>query len=679
MSNRVGVDVGGTFTDLILQDSGSDRYVVGKVPTTSDAPDVGVMTAVSSFVSPRALEDAAFFLHATTVGLNAVLERRGATVGLLATAGFRDVLEIGRGDRGDPYDLFWRRPEPIVARHLRLPVRERILADGRIHMDLVEEDVAAAAAVFAEYGVDAVAVAFINAYANPLHEERAAAVLREVGFDGVVTTSTTVSRNYREYERTSTTVVDAFVRRRMSDYLGRLAGSLGDKGFRGTALVTRSGGGAMTFDQADVRPFETIMSGPVAGAEGAARLARRMGLASVVTADVGGTSFDTCLITDGRPRLMWEGSVDGLPVQAPWVDVRSIGAGGGSVAYVDVGGLLRVGPRSAGAQPGPACYGRGGTEPTVTDAALELGMLGAGTLAGGLALDRSAASKALHGVAGPLGMEIPQAAAGIVRIAAASMADAIREVTVEQGEDPRDASLIAYGGAGPLFGSVLARELEIPRVVIPPHAGNFSALALLDADLVQTASRTRIFALDTSAITAIETLLGECFVELDQRSPDSGESRRREVSLDLRYVGQEHTLTIDVDHDAGHVGAQAEEIEAAFGISYRRTFGHDMSEAVEVVTVRVSDRVALEGFEPAQTVGNQDDSEEPAVDADAYSFAADQWNPFTIEHRSRLQPGIALEGPAVVLEATATTYLDTGDLLTVGDDGSMVIEVAEGV
>src|SRR3954447_9770212 len=518
MATRIGVDVGGTFTDLIFYDDETGEIRVGKEPTTPSAPEEGGLAAIDSVVPPERLRAARYFLHGTTVGLNSLLTRTGAVVGLLATRGFRDVLEIARGDRGDPYDLFWRQPPPLVPRRLRLPVTERMRADRRVETPFDVQDVHAAVEVFHAAGVTSVAVAFMNAYANPAHELAAEQALRDAGFDGEISLSHRISGEYREYERTSTTVIDAYVRPRMTHYLRALEARLRGAGFTGTAIVTRSGGGAMTFAEAEERPFETIMSGPVAGAEGAGELARTLELGNVITADVGGTSFDTCLVTDGRPQLMYQGAVEDMPVQTPWVDVRSIGAGGGSLAEVDVGGLLKVGPASAGAVPGPACYGRGGTLPTVTDAAFLLGMLGDGRLASGIVLDRAAAEGAIRPLAVRLGFDVEQTARGIMTIAAANMANAIREITIERGQDPREAKLMPFGGAGPLFGTLLARELELREIVVPPYAGNFSAWGLLGADLTRTAARTRIMRLREEAIPEANDVLKELFAGLGSRS-----------------------------------------------------------------------------------------------------------------------------------------------------------------
>ena len=363
MATRIGVDIGGTFTDLVYHDEATGATVEAKVPTVPQAPDDGVIAAVRDHVPRAIIESAEFFLHGTTVGLNALLERRGATVGLLTTRGFRDVLEIRRGDRAAMYNLFWKQPEPLVPRRRRREVEERMLFDGRVLRPLDGSALPEIARDFATEGVDSIAVCLINGYANPAHELEIERLLRQLGFQGTISLSHRISGEYREYERTCTTVIDAFVRARMAYYLRRLDERLRELGFRGTSLIARSGGGSMSFAEAEQRPFETIMSGPVGGAEGASELARFLELPALITADVGGTSFDTALILDGQPQVLYEGQVDHMPVQSPWVDVRSIGAGGGSIAYVDGGGLMRVGPRSAGAVPGPAAYGKAAPNP----------------------------------------------------------------------------------------------------------------------------------------------------------------------------------------------------------------------------------------------------------------------------------------------------------------------------
>jgi N-methylhydantoinase A len=675
MATRIAVDVGGTFTDLVFYDHRSGEIRVGKESTTPSAPEKGVLAVVTSAVPEGRLAAAEYFLHGTTVGLNSLLTRTGAVVGLLATRGFRDILEVRRGDRDDPYDLFWKHPPPLVPRRLRIPVTERVLFDGSVHTPIHVQDVRAAVPVFEAEGVTSVAIAFLHSYANPAHELAAAAALREAGFDGEVSLSHEVSGEYREYERTTTTVIDAYVRPRVSIYLRALEDRLTEGGYSGNLLVTRSGGGAMTFPEAEQRPFETILSGPVAGAEGAAELARMLDLGDVITADVGGTSFDTCLITDGRPQVMYEGNVVGLPVQTPWVDVRSIGAGGGSLAWVDVGGLLRVGPGSAGADPGPACYGRGGTQPTVTDAAFLLGMLGEGILASGIRLDRKAARDAVAPLAGQLGFDIHGVARGIVTIAASNMANAIREITVEQGQDPRRATLAAFGGAGPLFGTLLARELEVQRIVVPPYAGSFSAWGLLGPDLTQSAARTRIMKLASGTIDEANEVVAALFERIVARAATTNGATDtiREVAADMRYLGQEHTITIALGSDeSGPLTASLDDIRAAFTKEYARTFGHEMDEKVEIVSLRATLRKRLprraSERPPATSTGSPE-----ASTGDAYSFTIGDWTKFRILQRDRLEPGTAVAGPAIILEETATTYLDAGFEATLGAANALFI------
>lgn len=669
MAIRVGIDVGGTFTDLILHDEASGEIRVEKVPSVPGRPEQGCLDALAAAMSAKRLSDVEYFLHGNTVGLNALLERKGAVVGLLATAGFRDVMEVRRGDRDDMFDLFWAPPPPLVPRGLRRPVRERVRADGEIHQALAADDVIEALAEFRRRGVTSIAVAFLNAYANPVHEQQAERLLRANGFDGPISLSHRISREYREYERTSTTIVDAYVREKVSSYLARLEQSLRDRGVRGQCLVMRSGGGSLTFADAAERPFETLMSGPVAGAEGAGKLARRFGLGDLIAADVGGTSFDTCLIVDGYPQLKYQGEVEGMPLQTSWVDVRSIGAGGGSIASVDVGGLLQVGPQSAGSQPGPACYGRGGTLPTLTDAGLLLGMLGRGRLASGLALDYEKARAAIVGVSDPLGAGIEETACGIVRLAAVKMTNTIREITIEQGIDPRKMALLAYGGAGPMMATELARALDINEIVVPAHAGNFSAWGLLGADVLTMRAQTRILPLSDESIEEINGLLSALFEELER---DRGAGiALREVRLDLRYRGQEYTLSIVPTAEHGRISAGADAIARQFAENYRRAFGVELDEPLEAVSVRALLRRPLPSFAEQSIAAPAAKVEKAQESIRAYSFARGKFLDFRLLERGQLAAGETLKGPAIVSELTTTTYIDADFEFELSDSGLM--------
>jgi N-methylhydantoinase A len=670
LATRIGVDIGGTFTDLVCFDETTGRTIEGKVPTIPAHPEDGVADALLRHVPADVLRRARYFLHGTTVGLNALLERRGARVGLITTRGFRDVLEIRRGDRVEMYNLFWRQTEPLVPRRLRLEVDGRILATGEEHQPLDPESVVLALDHLRTAAVDSIAVCLINAYANPAHEIAVARLARERGFDGGLSLSHRISGEYREYERTSTTVIDAFVRGRMANYLRRLEDRLRALGFSGQCLITRSGGGSMTFAEAEDRPFETIMSGPVGGAQGASELARRLGIDALITADVGGTSFDTALIQNGEPRVLFEGSVDDMPVQTTWVDVRSIGSGGGSIAHADAGGLMRVGPRSAGAEPGPASYGKGGTLPTLTDAAAWLGMLGTGALASGIRLDIDRAAAAIAPVAAAIGRDVEATAVGILRIASSAMANAMREISVEQGLDPRGMTLLPFGGAGPLMATLLADELRMRRIVIPPMAGNFSAWGLLGADMIQSTSRTRVADFVPARMPAIDRLLDELFAGLRARGVPAEADAIASARLDLRFKGQEHTLSIEVPLDRGAIAADHATIRERFLAEYGRAFGASMNEAIELVSVRAAIRVPLphRRIEPPPPP----DGRPEAPPLDAYSFAQGRRAAFRVLARASVAG--ALPGPAIVTEGTSTTYLDAGWSLRIGEIGEMILE-----
>jgi N-methylhydantoinase A len=673
VATRLGIDVGGTFTDLVFFDETTGELWADKRPTTPGAIWEGIRDVIDAAVPADRLEAAEFFLHGTTVGINAVLERRGAKVGLLTTEHFRDILEMRRGERAHMFDLTARIPPPIVPRHLRLGVRERMMVDGTEVTPLDERSVLDALAVFKREEVDSIAIVFLHSYANPEHEREAERILREAGFEGEISLSYQVSGEHREYERTMTTVIDAYVKPRFNTYLEDLDGVLSERKFGGERLVTRSGGGAMTFDEARRRCFETIMSGPVAGAVGAAELCRMLSLPSGITADVGGTSTDCTLINDGEAVFSFEGEVDGLPLQAPWVDVRSIGAGGGSIAYVDQGGLLRVGPRSAGAVPGPVSYGRGGTEPTVTDAAAVLGMLGEGKLAGGVTIDIEAARRAIEPLAEALSRDVQHVAQGIMRIAAVAMAEAVRSITVERGHDPRAAALIMFGGAGGLFGTLVGSELETKTIVIPPYAGNFSAWGLLGQDVVRTASTTAIGPLTDSGLAEANGSFAELFRELDRRTASAMKAASREGHLDMRYVNQEHTLTVRVPIDEdGKVTAPAEDLAARFAEEHEATFGHRADAPVEVVAVRATCRTLLPRRSTQEVTASG--SAPAPKHFPAFSFERGEVCEFALVERESLGADDVVEGPAILLEGTATTYVDAGYVVRMHPSGALLID-----
>lgn len=669
MVTRIAADIGGTFTDLVYFDDKTGLTVQGKVPTVPNAPEEGVAHAIATHVPADVLADAAYFLHGTTVGLNALLERRGATVGLIATEGFRDVLEIRRGDRAEMYNLFWEQTKPLVPRRLRLEVPGRTMADGATDGAPTLAAVAAAVATFKAHDVTSIAVSLMHAYANPAHELLVEQFLRDAGFDGGITLSHRVCGEYREYERTSTAVIDAFVRGRMANYLKRLDAKLREAGFTGESLITRSGGGSMSFAEAEERPFETIMSGPVGGAGGAAEFAKLIGEKAMITADVGGTSFDTALILNGEAQVLFEGEIGNMPILSPWVDVRSIGAGGGSIAYEDGGGFMRVGPQSAGADPGPACYGKGGTQPATTDAAAYLGMLGPGELASGITLDIGAAEAALKTVADKIGQSVENTAAGVLRIAASSMANTIREISVEQGLDPREMSLLPFGGAGGMMATALAEEMAMKRIVVPPFAGIFSAWGLLGADKVQTASRTLVRPLEDATLPEINDAFSTLTESIRARGETDAKSEAS-LRLDIRYVGQEHTLSVRVGLRDLQVSDRVHAIAARFKEQYIRSFGATLNDGLEITSVRAQLKAALP--ERDLTPPKHTSDGKTAGKMYAYSFTEKRRIPFAICPRD--QVGQRQEGPMIITETVATTYVDQGWTVRPGTLGELVIE-----
>ena len=672
MSSRIGVDIGGTFTDFICYDESGNKVVIDKIPTTPDAPEKAVIEVIKRNLTKEHLGKVDFFLHGTTVGLNSLLERKGSKVGLVCTKGFRDILEIRRGDRDEMYNLFWQPKPPLVPRYLRLEVEERIFASGAIHTPINNIQLKEVCNKLIEEKVNSIAIALINSYANKKHEVAIKKTLRELGFKGQISLSSIVSGEYREYERTTTTVIDAFVKTRISNYLNTLKKEMNTIGFNGGYLVTRSGSGSMTFDEAEDRPFETIMSGPVAGAEGAGELSRKLNNINMVTADVGGTSFDTCLIINGRPQIQYEGTIVGLPVQSPWVDVRSIGAGGGSIAYLDNGGLLRSGPQSSGAVPGPACYSRGGTQPTTTDAAFYLGMLGEGKLASGLQLDKSLSEKALISVGKNLNLNALETAKGILKISSANMADAIREITIEQGIDPRELKLLAFGGAGPLMSNLIANELDIKEIIVPPYAGNFSAWGLLGADMLQMNARTKILRLSTDSIIECNNILEQLFAELKERQKIdfSISSQIKEIALDMRWMGQEHTITLGLDEKSGKITIDENALKEKFMNEYEKTFGSKLDTIIEIVSIRASIRVPL----PRKSEGGsvlEEDIFSSTNKISCFSFSENKNLDFEIISRSKINE--KKTGPMIIVESTAITYVDANYHVNIDGENNLLL------
>jgi N-methylhydantoinase A len=659
-SKVIAVDVGGTFIDIVSIDRETGEVSVEKQPSTPDRLADEVLTALERLPgTPGEIER---FLHGSTVAINALLQRNGAKVGLITTEGFRDVLELARGNRPFIYDWVWVPPEPLVPRELRREVTERLGPRGE---EIAPLDLAVLArevdALVAE-GVEALAVCFLHAYANPKHEREAAEAVARRHPDLPVTLSSAIAAEWHEYERTSTAVINAYVRPLFETSLGSLQHRLGDFGMEGAIGVMQSNGGVMTADRALELPVRTLSSGPAGGVIGVAALARRLGHPDAICADVGGTTYDVAIIEGGRVHERTETEIAGLPVLASTVDVTSIGAGGGSIAWVDEVGALRVGPRSAGARPGPACFGFGGDEPTVTDCHLVLGRLDPGRFLGSrMHLDVEAAERAIsRRVATALGMRIEEAAEGALRIVETSMANAIHSMTVERGIDPRAFALYAYGGGGGLFAVATATELDIDTIVVPREPANFSAWGILASEYREDVSTTRVLRLDDEAMRISVAELGSLGAEVVERLKDLGFAPDRvevERRADLRFEGQEHTVTVELGSEWGSGDGGA--TRAAFGARHRRLYGHGDPEAVvELVTVRCRGIVSAEEPRWPSWVVTSDAirrSERHVFFREAGAVV-----PTAIYDRDSLAFDQPVLGPAIVEEWTSTTLVPPG-------------------
>jgi N-methylhydantoinase A len=671
---RVGVDVGGTFTDVVVADA--DGLATLKVPSTPDAPDRGVLDGVDAAGDVAGLDPAAvdFFAHGTTVATNALLEREWAETALVTTDGFRDAVEIGRQTRPDLYDLRAEKPSPVVDRNRRFEVPERLDHRGDVVDPLDEEAAREVARAVADADVESVAVVFLFAFENDAHERRMASILREEGVDRELSLSSDVLPEIREYERTLATAINAALKPVMTRYLGRLEDGIASVGIPAAMRVMQSNGGVASAAAARERPVNTLLSGPAAGVRGAAHVAGAAGFDDVLTMDMGGTSCDVSLVQDGDPVVSTEGSVGDYPVNVPMVDVHTIGAGGGSIAWVDDGGSLRVGPRSAGADPGPICYGRGGTEPTVTDAHLLLGRIDPDAFFAESADTAAVRDAVRERLAEPLGLSVDAAAQGILDVANANMERALRVVSVERGHDPRDLSLVAYGGAGPLHAAELAAELDVPRVVVPRSAGVLSALGLLISDVVYEdgVSAVRPWA-DVEPADLTDRFESLAAGRRD-RLADEGyppERRRFQRAVDLRYRGQSFDLRVPIPD--GHLDDDAlATVADRFHERHEQRYGHaSPDEPIELVTLRLRSRGLVDPPELSVTEGSTDGAE-PRTTRTA-SFDGDTLET-PVYDRAGLDPGATFDGPAVVEGTESTVVVPPGATATVDDLGNGVIE-----
>ena len=674
---RLAIDVGGTFTDVVTLAADAQSLSFDKVPTTPSEPTKGVLDAFEK--SGAAMLDIAMFTHGTTLGLNALLTRNGARTAVIGTKGFRDVYLLGRTDRRTNYDITYRKPPALLERFDTYEVAERTYFDGSIHTPFDDEDARRVAQTIGERGYESVAVAFLHSYVNPEHELRMRDILLEEIPGLAVTLSHELSREYREYERTSTAVLDAYIKPIVRRYLEVLEDSLVRDGFGGQFLMTRSGGGAMTARVSREQPVSLILSGPAGGVIGAAALSHTLKTPNMITIDMGGTSLDASLVLDGEAVLYQGAEFEGLPINTPSLYIHTIGAGGGSLAWLDDAGALQVGPQSAGADPGPAAYGRGGTQPTFTDAALVIGYMGSESpLGGSLSLDLEKATAALEPIANELGMSVHALAKGVVRISTMKIMGAVRAITVELGRDPKDFSLLSFGGGGGLVAVDVAAELEIPTVIIPPGQGAFSALGMLMADVQHDFSRTRVTALAQTDIREVEQTFAAMEREATAALRDEGFSdndMRLQRSIDVRYAGQEHSVTLPLSSVDNHFTSK---VESDFSILHERQYGHVMNDPIEITTLRLRATGTVEkpGFPLAErrTGGQPEPYGTRAVYVDAENPAIE----YRLYIREDLRAGDQIDGPAVIAEHTATTVIHSDDVLRVGDYGELVITKGAG-
>ena len=671
---RVSMDIGGTFTDIVAYDQDAATYAATKASTTPGNLSAGVIAGLESIVED--LSDIDFLVHGTTQGLNAFLERRGVPVLLLATVGIEDTYHIARGPRLELYNAQYRKPAPLVERKDVVGVGGRLDSQGQELRPLDELAVRKAARRAVDEGYGAVAVAFLFSYKNPSHELRAREILiEELGEEFTVSLSHEAAKEWREYERTSSAVVEAYTGPVVRNYLLDLEEKLAERGVEAPLHIMQSSGGVLTAESARKRPLQTLLSGPVGGAMGDVELAGVSGNRNLIGVDMGGTSFDVSLVVDGKPDVSTEAHLEGLPMLMSVVNIHTVGAGGGSVAWLEAGGL-RVGPRSAGANPGPACYGRGGTEPTVTDANLVLGRVDPDWFAGGqVALDREAAITALKTVGDQLGLDPIAMAEGICDVANSQMAQAIRTITISRGIEPRDFALVAFGGAGPMHAVFLAKELGIPETVVPRFPGAFSAWGMLQTNIRKDFSEPYFYLDEDIDVADMAGILRSMEVEgltslVSEGVPE--ESRTTTASVDVRYQSQEFSLNVPLTSaDEPESPDFVANLAARFSAMYHERYGHsNLGAPIEIVTLRT------------QAVGDLGRLEAPSyVTAKGAEFKHEV-RPVIFDHiekdtivvrRDDLGAGHTFEGPAIIVEQTATTVVPPGFNVKVDEFGSLVI------
>ncbi|MBS7699576.1 MULTISPECIES: hydantoinase/oxoprolinase family protein [unclassified Chelatococcus] len=664
---RIGVDSGGTFTDVCMFEDNSGEVVVWKVSSTPDDPSRGISEGVQQGIEKIGIAASAiaYLGHGTTVGTNALIQHKGVKTGLVTTEGFRDLLEIGRQKRPDLYDLNADKPEVLVARSLRLEVPERVRHDGRIETALDETAVREAAKTLKEAGVAAVAISFLYGFVRAEHEARVLEILKEELPDVFLSAGHEVAPEFREYERMSTAVVNAYLGPVMEKYIHRLASRLKELGLKVAPHLTQSNGGVIGFEQAARLPVRTVLSGPSTGVVAAQAIGQMTGMERLITFDMGGTSTDVALLHDGQCRLTSEAIVHGYPIKAPMLDIHTVGAGGGSIAHIDTGGLLKVGPQSCGAFPGPVCYDKGSTEPAVTDANVVLQTLNpTHLLAGRMAIRQDLSKAAIGLLAEKLGMDVMATAQGIISVVTANMARAIRVISVQRGHDPRDYALAAFGGAGPLHAARLARELDMKRILVPRYPGILCAMGLLLTDLRADFATTRLMVLKADILPTIEEAFVGLLKDADGWLENEGilpASRRLTRTVDMRYQGQNYELSIPLP-DGPVTKATLDALAAGFEAAHKRMYGFIAEgETIQLVTFRVEAAgvVRKARFEPMSDQGT-DASSARVGSREVWMPEAGGFVTCPVYSREALATGNRIEGPAIVEQMDTTTVVLPG-------------------
>nr|WP_321980504.1 hydantoinase/oxoprolinase family protein [uncultured Cohaesibacter sp.] len=681
---RIGVDSGGTFTDICLFEEETGRLEIWKLSSSPDDPSRAIAQGVVEGLEQvdTTASELGFLGHGTTVATNALIELRGVKTGLLISDGFRDLLELGRQKRPSLYDMNVDKPEQLVSRDLRRQVPERLKSDGTVDLPLDEDALKKEVQLLAEQDVKAVAICFLYGFLNTEHEALAKKIVAEMLPDVFVSTSHEVAPEFREFERLSTTVVNAYLGPVMKRYIERLRKRLEEVGLKVAPQLTQSNGGVIGFDAAADLPVRTVLSGPSTGVVAAQEIGKMAGFPNIITFDVGGTSSDVALLQNGTCNLTGEADVHGYPIKAPMLDIHTVGAGGGSIAHVDSGGLLKVGPRSAGAYPGPVCYGNGNEEPTVTDANIVLQTLNPVEILGGrMKVRRDLALEAVQRLADQLGLGVMETADGILQVVIANMAKAIRVISVQRGHDPRDYTLMAFGGAGPLHAARLAQELDISRMIIPLTPGALCALGLLLTDLRADFAISRLTELNANSLDAVESGFTELSTQAQEWfvSDNIPEERRKEVrTVDMRYAGQNYELSVPVP--AGPITLDTfKQLEEGFEAVHKQRFGFiAKGEKIQLVTLRLE---AIGEVKKAQLQSYPFDG--PSADAakigerDVWLASAGDFVTSPVYDRKLLKHGNQISGPAIIEQMDTTSVILPEMTATVDANLNLIVEIAQ--